>query len=197
MTIATLQEERLSDLQRLLKLRGLDKLPSGERNSWMFAAGTSLAYLVDAQYLDRELTELGREYADWTEAETRSRMHAVLTRAHAAKAGEMIEWKGKRRDPRYRLTTQRIIEAVSITPSEERQMKALMSKDTKRQRDRAGKEQKRRAQGAKSRDEYLAEARAREKESLAKELRRQGLSLRKIGEQLGVSHTQVKRMLSG
>jgi hypothetical protein len=154
-----------------------------------------LANLVDAQSLDRELTELGRENADWTEAETRSRMHAVLTRAHDAKAGKTIEWSGQRRDPRYRLTTQRIIETLSITPSEEKQMKVLISQDTKRQRGRARKEQKRRAQDAKPRDEYLAEA--REKNSRAKELRRQGLSLRKIGEKLGVSHTQVKRMLSG
>jgi hypothetical protein len=76
-------------------------------------------------------------------------------------------------------------------------MKVLISKDNKRQRNREHKEQKRRAQGAKPRDEYLAEAGAREKESRAKELHRQGLSLRKIGEQLGVSHTQVRRMLSG
>jgi hypothetical protein len=36
-TIATLAKGRLSDLQLLLKLRGLDKLPPGERDSWMFA----------------------------------------------------------------------------------------------------------------------------------------------------------------
>jgi hypothetical protein len=48
----TLALDRLSDLQLLLRLRELDKLPSGQRNDWMFAAGTSLAYLVEPQRLE-------------------------------------------------------------------------------------------------------------------------------------------------
>jgi len=64
---------RLSDLQLLLKLRGLNKLPPGQRDSWIFAAATSLAYLVGAEALERELIVLGTENAGWSEAETRSR----------------------------------------------------------------------------------------------------------------------------
>jgi hypothetical protein len=42
-TVATLSQDRLSDLQRLVELRGLDQLPPGQRDSWMFVATISLS----------------------------------------------------------------------------------------------------------------------------------------------------------
>ena len=193
-TVATLSQDRLSDLQRLVELRGLDQLPPGQRNYWMFAATISLSYLVEPQVLEREIITLGRDYAGWSERETRSRMQAVISRAHAASVGDKVEWHGQQRDPRYRLKNQTIIDMLGITPSEEKEMQVLISKDTKRQRDRERKERERRSRGAKPRDEYLAEA--SEKRRVALELHHQGMSLRKIGERLGVSHTQIKRMIS-
>jgi hypothetical protein len=89
---ATLALGRLGDLQRLLKLRRVDKLPPGKRDSWMFAGGTSLAYLVEPQFLERELIVLGRDNAGWSEAETKSSMYSVISRARDAQAGEMVEW---------------------------------------------------------------------------------------------------------
>src|SRR5215216_668047 len=167
---------RLSDLQLLLKLRGLDKLPAGHRDPWMFAAATSLAYLVGADTLERELIVLGKENAGWSEAETRSRMSAVIARAQDASVGDKVVWQGQQTDPRYRLKNQTII-----------------SGETKRHRDRERKELQRRARGARPRDEYLAKA--REKQALAKDLRRrQGMSFREIGKNLGISHTQARRL---
>lgn len=193
-TLSTLALDRLSDLQRLLKLRNLDKLPSGQRNAWMFAAGSSLAYLVEAQFLERELIVLGRENADWSAAETRSRMHTVISRAKDASKGETVEWKGQERDPRYHLTNQKIIDDLNITTTEEKEMKVIISKDTKRQRGTERKERERRSKGAIPRDEYLA--RASKKRNLAYDLyHRHGMSLREIGEILDVSHTQVRRMI--
>jgi Homeodomain-like domain len=193
-TVATLSQDRLSDLQRLVELRGLDQLPPGQRNSWMFAATISLSYLVEPQVLEREIITLGRDYAGWSERETRSRMQTAISRAHAASVGDKVEWNGQQRDPRYRLKNQTIIDMLGITPSEEKEMQVLISKDTKRQRERERKERERRSRGAKPRDEYLAEA--SEKRRVALELHQQGMSLRKIGERLGVSHTQIKRIIS-
>jgi hypothetical protein len=193
-TVATLGLGRLGDLQRLLKLRGYDKLPPGQRDSWMFVAATSLASLVEPQFLERVILVLGKENAGWSEAETRSRMQAVISRAHPASAGDKVEWNGQQRDPRYRLENKTIIDMLGITPSEEKEMHVLISKETKRQRDRERKERERRARGAKPRDEYLAEA--REKRNLAHGLHQEGMSLRAIGKTLGVSHTQIKRMKS-
>lgn len=192
-TLCTLALGRLSDLQRLLTLRNLDKLPSGQRNAWMFASGASLAYLVEAEFLERELIVLGRENADWSDAETRSRMHSVISRAKDASKGETVEWQGQHRDPRYRLTNQKIIDDLNITTAEEEGMEVIISKDTKRQRNRERKERERRSKGVILRDEYLAEA--REKRRLALDLHQQGRSLREIGKTLGLSHTQAKRML--
>jgi hypothetical protein len=187
---------RLSDLQLLLKLRGLDKLPPGHRDPWMFAAATSLAYLVGADTLERELIVLGKENAGWSEAETRSRMSTVISRAHDASVGDKVLWQGQQTDPRYRLKNPTIIETLGITPSEEAEMKVIISGETKRHRDRERKETERRTRGVKSRDEYLAKA--REKQALAKDLRRgQGMSFRKIGKILGISHTQARRLAIG
>src|SRR5215213_518580 len=142
-TAATLALGRLGDLQRLLKLRGYDKLPPGQRDSWMFVAATSLASLVEPQFLEREILVLGKENAGWSEAETRSRMQAVISRAHAASAGDKVEWNAQQRDPQYRLTNKSIIDMLGIAPSEEKEMHVLISKDTKRQRDRERKERER------------------------------------------------------
>jgi hypothetical protein len=198
-TTSTLALGRLGDLQRLLGLRGWEKLPPGRRDAWMFAAGTSLAYLTEPQALGRELVLLGREHAGWGEAETRSRMSTVISRAHAASAGETaVEWNGQHRDPRYRLTNRKIIEDLGITPEEEKEMQVIISEDTKRQRDRERKGRERRARGAKTRGEYLARAREGRQHNRrqAQVLRTtQGLSYRQIGTKLGISHTHVKRLL--
>ncbi len=192
-TLATLSQARFSDLQRLVQLRGLDQLPPGQRDSWMFAATTSLSYLVEPQVFERETITLGRDYAGWSERETRSRMQAVISRAHAASVGDTVEWNGQQRDPRYRLKNQKIIDMLGITASEETEMQVLISKDTKRQRDRERKERERRSQGAKPRDEYEAEARERRRAAL--ELHKQGKSLREIGKMLGLSHTRIRQMI--
>jgi hypothetical protein len=190
----TLALGRLGDLQRLLRLRGIDKLPPGQRNDWMFAAGISMAQLVEPQSLEREIFQLGKDYAGWSEAETRSSMHSIIHRAHDAGAGGTVEWEGKQRDPRYLITNQKILEMLRITPDEEEEMKVLISKETKQRRDRESKRQKRRAEGVKSRQEYLAKA--NEKRGLAQEHHLQGMSIRKISKKLGMSRTKVSRLIA-
>jgi len=99
-------------------------------------------------------------------------------------------------DPRYRLKNQTIIiETLGITPSEEAEMKVIISGETKRDRDRERKQRERRSRGAKPRAEYLAKA--REKQGLAKDLRhRQGMSFREIiGRMLDISHTKARRLI--
>jgi hypothetical protein len=193
-TATDLALSRMSDLQLLLKLRGQDMLPPGQRDAWMFVAGASMAHLVEPQFLERELITLGEDHAGWSEAETRSRMNSVVSRAEDAGADKKIEWNGQRLDPRYRLKNQTIIEMLGITPTGEKKMKTIISKDTKRQRKTERQRQKRRAEGVKPRDEYLDEAEKRK--SRVQELHQQGLSYRKIGEKVGLSHTQVRRIIS-
>lgn len=187
----------MDDLHSLMLLRGMDKLPPGQRDAWMFAAAVSLSYLVEPQFLERKIIVLGKDYAGWSEAETRSRMQAVLSRAYSAAAGEKVQWKGQQGDSRYQLKNQRIIDMLSIAPEEERHLKTIISEDTKQERDRQRKERERRSQGVKPRDDYIAETRERKQHHRreARKLRADGKSLREIGRALGISHTQVSRLL--
>ncbi len=197
----TLHTARLDDLWRLLELRGMDKLPPGQRDSWMFVVGCSMSFLMDPQSLEKELLVLGGKAADWSEAETRSRMHSVIANARSAAAGETIQWKGEQRDTRYRLTNKMIIELLEITPEEERHLKTIVSENRKqeirRQRDKERKEKKRRSDGVIPRDEYLAQRSESRQDNRprAKELKAKGISLRKIGRELGISHTLVRSLL--
>jgi hypothetical protein len=122
-TLRTLHQARLDDLKSLMWLRGIDTLPPGHRNAWMFVAAITLSYLMEPQYLEREIITLGRNYAGWSEAETRSRMQAVISRAHSAAAGDKVHWRGRQRDARYRLTNEEIIFRLEIDSEEERHLK--------------------------------------------------------------------------
>jgi hypothetical protein len=144
----------MRDLRYLLEIRGWDKLPPGQRDSWMFVAGVMLSYLVEARALEREIIALGRDYADWSEGETKSRMHTVIDKAQTAAAGEKVQWKEQQGHPRYWFRNQSIIDRLEITPEEERHLKTIISEDTKRERDRERKERARRSQGAQPRNEY-------------------------------------------
>jgi hypothetical protein len=163
----------------------------------MFVAAVSLSYLVEPQAFEKKVIELGRDYAGWSEGETRSRMHTVISRAHAAAGGKKVHWQGQQRDHRYRLTNQEIIARLEITSEEERCLKTIISEETKRERDRQRKECERRSQGAQPRDEYIASRRERRQHTRreARKLRGEGKSLREIGRALDISHTQVRRLL--
>ena len=194
----TLHQARLDDLKNLMGLRhGVDKLPPGQRDRWMFVAAVSLSYLVEAQFLEREIIALGRNCAGWSEGETRSRMQKVISNAHLAAAGEKVQWQGQQRDPRYRLTNEEIIARLGITSEEERHLKTIISEETKRERDRQRKEFERRSQGAQLREEYLASTRERRQHTRheARKLRGERKSLREIARALDISHTQVGRLL--
>ena len=121
-------------------------------------------------------------------------MSTVIDLAGEAAAGQKVEWKGPQRHPRYRLTNKKIIDELRITPSEEAEMKTIISAETKRRRDAARKREKRRAEGAVPHEERTAKT--RESQRIAKDLSRQGMSLREIGKKLEVSHTHVRRLIN-
>jgi hypothetical protein len=181
-----------------MELRGMNSLPPGNRDAWMFVAAVSLSYLLEPQLLEMEIIALGREVAGWSERETRSRMQAVFVRAYSASEGEVIEWKGQQHHALYKLTNRKIIDLLKITRKEERHLKTIISEETKQQRDRERQKRRRRAGGALGRDEYIAQTRERKQYNRhqAKKLRAQGKSLRKIGEALSISHSQVRLLLA-
>jgi hypothetical protein len=197
-TLTTLCESRMKDLRRLMELRGTEKLPPGQRDEWMFVAGVTLSYLVKPDALEKRMVALGGEVADWSESATRSCISTVLSRARSAADGETLAWQGQQRTIRYWLTNKEIIRRLKITSDEEVHLKTIISKDTKRKRDRERKEKDRRSKGVAPRQEYIAEHRERRQHDRhnAQTLSSQGMSLRKIASELGRSHTYVRELLN-
>jgi len=196
--IRALNQKRMSDLNRLMEIRGQEKLPPGKRDEWMFVAGVVSSYLIRAEFLERELVRLGCEKADWSEAETKRNMQTVVRKAHdAASGGTKVEWAGHQRDPRYWLTNEEIIRRLAITPKEEEAMQTILSAKTRQRREKERKEQQRRSKGIKPRSEYVNEAKERNEyhRLIAAKLSNEGMSLRQVSRELGISHTQVGRLL--
>ena len=185
---ATLWEARLGDLQRLRELRWFGEPMPDFADRWMFVAGVAMSWLAIPSVLRRELYALSREVGGWTEATAKSKLHAVFRTAHEAAKGEKVEWAGMKVDPRYRLKNKTIIEALEISPEEEREMRTIIGDDERRRRDRVRKNPEM------SRAEYLI--RAAKRRAQARRLSEEGLSLRKIAEELGISKSQVQRALN-
>jgi PAS domain-containing protein len=193
-SVATLNQARLEDLHRLMDLRGWDRLPPGNRDSWMLIAASSLSRLVEKpEFLEREVFALAAEVAGWSRSETKSRMQQVFARARAAASGGKVLWDGEWKDPRYNFTNQRIIEMLDITPEEETELRTIISDHSRLHRDRVRKERQRRAQGVQPRGEYLAEA--KKKRRLARQMQRRGVSTAEIARRLECTPRHVSRLI--
>lgn len=193
---ATLWEARLTDLLRLLELRGQKRLPPGQRDHWLFLAGVAMSWLaVSFESFYRELVTLAQMVGSWSEAESRSRFHAIYKRLRMYFAGERVEYNGVLIDPRYRFRNETIIEWLKITPEEQEQLTVIKGEEGRRKLNRLRQERFRREAGAMSREEYLAQAEVREQE--ARKLRDQGLSVGEIAKLMGLSRMHVYRLLRG
>jgi hypothetical protein len=83
-------------------------------------------------------------------------MGAVISRAERAAYGHEVEYGGRLIDPRYRFTTETIIDLLGITEMEMRacRFRHLVSPEIRREQRREAETQRRRTAGAKSRVEY-------------------------------------------
>jgi hypothetical protein len=196
-TPSSMWETRLEDLQRLRQLRYPrtgGKLPSGERDTWLFIAGVTMSWFAEPRFLEAELSQLALQVASWDGAESQSRLQAIFKRVHMAARGETIEWRGERIDPRYRFKNQTIIELLEIEDWEMREMQVLISKDEKKRRRRERDEKSRREAGMMERSEYLGMASHNRREAV--KLRSNGLKVREIAETLKLTERRVYKLLS-
>ncbi|MGO0123596.1 helix-turn-helix domain-containing protein [Desulfothermobacter acidiphilus] len=193
---ATLWEARLSDLMKLLELRGQKQLPPGQRDCWLFLAGVAMSWLaVSFESYYRELVTLAQLVGSWTERESRQRFHALYKRLRMYFAGQKVEYNGILVDPRYRFRNETIIEWLKITPEEQRQLSSIWSEEVRREKDRQRFEEARREAGMVPREEYLARAEERRMEALR--LRQAGLTYREIAERMGITVSAVNWLLNG
>jgi hypothetical protein len=187
-TAATLWEARLSDLQRLKELRWFGEPMPDFRDRWLFIAGVGMSWLAIPAVLRRELYALAREVGGWTEARTRSKLHAIFRTAHEAAAGKRVEWQSLEYDPRYRMRNQTIIEWLEITAEEEQEMRTIISDDERRRRDRERK------QPEMTRKEYLT--RAAKRRAQARKMAEEGKGSREIADELGISQRTARHYLA-
>ena len=166
----------------------MDAQMTDYRHRWLYLSGVAMSWLtVNPNAMRRELYELAREAGGWSEEHTAGKLSSVIGKTFGAFAGEKVEYQGRRVDPRYRFSNQRIIEELEIDADEERHMKTIISDEERRRRDRARKNPEM------DRQQYLT--RAAKRCAQARRMASEGLSVRQIGKALGVHHTTVVKAL--
>lgn len=187
--------DRLEDLRTLARLRGHEGgLPAGERDLFTFLGTCFLAQALLVRNLEAEARALAAEFAPtWTEAELRSCVSSVMSRARAAYAGEKVEFNGRELDPRYRWRNDTLVDRLGITAEEASQLKTILPEHEARRRDAERQRTRRRAKGAEPRADNLQPVVERRAE--VARLKAEGLSVRAIAAQLGVSPGTVSNDL--
>jgi hypothetical protein len=121
----------------------------------------------------------------WTEQQVQSCVYSVLDRAERSRRGEASVWNGYEIDPRYTPSNTWLIDALRITPEEERELKTIIGTDEARRRDADRATAKRRAAGVQPRAAFIEAAHARRDRATA--LRAKGLTWAEVGAELGIS----------
>lgn len=153
-----------------------------------------MSWIAIPPVLERELRELAKEAANWSDGESARRLQAIMKRAHMAARGEQVEWplgSGRMVDARYRLRNQTSIEWLEITSDEEEDMDVIISKTEKRRRDRERKAQERREAGIADRYEIAAQSKA-----AVLRMTQEGKSASQISDRLTLSERYVKQLRS-
>lgn len=187
-SVQHLWNDRLADIRRIARERYGDRgVPEGLRNHFLLIAVSGLAWAWEPARLHDEALEIARQLCPTLPArEVRTCIAGPITRANEARAGKMITYAGKPRDPRLCWSNQRIIDTLEITPDEERRNKVIISASVSRERDR---ERHRLIPGRNLTAERTAARDALQAKAL--KLRSDGLSAREIAATLHKSLSSV------
>jgi len=184
--------DRLSDLRTLARLRECeDGLPPGQRDLFVFLGACFLADACVVHELPPEVVELAREFAPtWSNEEAMSCVSSVMARARAAERGETVKFRGLEVPPKYRWRNETLVERLAVTPAEERQLRAIISRTECTRRDTERHAAARRAAGCVPREDWLAAIEL--KRQRARALRQEGWTFRGIAKELDVSPATAK-----
>ncbi|HBK37494.1 MAG TPA: replication protein, partial [Halomonas sp.] len=99
--------------------------------------------------------------------------------------------------PLYTPRNDTLIQALQITPEEQKKLKTIISKEEAAWRHAERERQRRRLAGMAERSEYLESmaATTEERRKAALELRGKGLSQRAIAKELGITQQRVSKLL--
>lgn len=163
-------------------------VPEGQRDGVLFLMSCALSWFAHTDVLEAEICKTAENFMPTlSETEVQTQMKRVISRAHAAAAGETIEWGGQKVDPRYRFKaeTMRTILGDLIHPDLHGQLRALAPPEVIQQR----KKERGEARYGMRRDAYLDSAGQRM--ATARLMKAQGASIAEIQAQLGVSRASV------
>lgn len=198
---ARLWWDRMGDLRQLAQLRGWHTggIPEGCRAAFLFVSAVALSWNARQVSLDTEVRELADQYCPtMPRDEVRDAVAGVLSRLEMLSKGHRITFGEEKIDPRYRMSNQTIREMFGISTAEEAKLRTLISKETKRARDRERKRQSRREAGVVERQIYLDTVKAGKaaRRDQARELAAEGLSLKEIAQRMQVTERAVRKYLS-
>lgn len=135
---------------------GRDVLALAERGD---LGGMSFGFTVAKDVLSREALSLARECGDWSDRESEQRFQAIFKRSMDAAKGKVVDWDGKKIDPRYRFKSDTIVDWLSITSTEMQDcgLRVLIDDDRRRDLATERKTAERRRKGVKERSEWKAD----------------------------------------
>lgn len=193
--VYSLHYVRLKDLVKLCELREWDM--KGYRETTLFLYRYwSCCFLADSKEALENTLELNAQFRhplSVQEAVKATRSAEKAWRAkNDAEANRVAQEKGYP-GAGYNLSNQKIISWLDITEDEQQELETLIGRSVKYGRNNQRREKARRAAGKKSRDQYIGEAEKRREKAV--QMRLEGMSTRQIGGVLGISHTQVIRII--
>jgi hypothetical protein len=185
--------DRLGDLRRLAALRGWQGgVPPGNRDAFLFLGAAFLAASRLASSFSAEVETLARQFAPtWSAQERRSCVSSVVALLEATRRGEELSFGGRRVDPQYRFRNETLVDWLSISADEQKEMTCIIGTTEARLRDAARKRRERAASGCLSRENYLAQA--DEKRQAARALQQRGMNQAQIAVALAISPATASR----
>lgn len=147
---------RLEDIRKLVEIRG--GISPGQGMSTLF---WSINFLLlsgatNSSQMWQEAIELCQQYG-FGEFHRRDELSTLYSKAKAYEAGKMVTFGGQEYPPLYTPKNQSLIDIFAITSDEQMQLRTIISKDMKKERDAVRKRSMRHAKGENmmTREAYL------------------------------------------
>ena len=188
---------RFQDIIKLKKMRYEDgPVEDGMRDIFLYLLINYLALSgISPAEIYSEAESLAEEIAPkWTPEKARSKVGAIYEKSISAKKGEEIEFNGKKYTPLYTHKNKTLIELLSISLKEQRNLKTIIGPQVKNERQTAS----RRKKGVIPRDEYSKNRseKAQCRSRAAKSLHEKGLTWKQVGKHMGISPEAARKLAS-
>lgn len=190
---------QVDDYRKLAALRPQESRPEGWTNAivWLAASALAVAVWADSERFDIEFQALASELAPhWPASRIMQSVSSVKSRMRSMTRGEWVEHRGKKRPAVYTPKHAFILDALSVSENEARQLSVLLPKElvTERrlERDRKRADARRRTAGTQSREMWLESHEGRR--SHAHKLRAQGNTWEDVAKACGYPTSDAARM---